>query len=363
MTDFAEPSLPTVEMRARLVRWRQRWWRGLFGSPGTAAITLACIVFLAAVVPPMVRWTVIDAVWFGTPDACHLASGACWAFIGEKFRFILFGFYPAPLQWKPLLVVLLLLTVIAVSAVPRCWHRRLLALWATAIPVAILLMAGAPQIGSIPTGSWAGLPLTLLLTVISLVAALPLALLLALGRQSRRGGVRWMSIIVIEVMRGVPLITVLYAATLLLPLMLPTGLTIDKLLRAQVALVVFVAAYMAEIIRAGLQGVGNGQYEAAKSLGLGYWTTLRLVVLPQALRIVIPSFVNLAIGVLQSTTLVIVIGMFDFLNTARVSANDPDWLGFFHEAFFFTGAVYFLFSFLTSRYSLWLERRLRPTGR
>ncbi|MDR3514325.1 MAG: amino acid ABC transporter permease [Azospirillaceae bacterium] len=363
--DRAKPSalrtpaaqIPVAPRRAR--NGGSGWWRGLFDTPANAVITAACLLLLGIAIPPVLRWTVLDAVWSGTSETCRSASGACWAFIGEKFRFILFGFYPRQQHWKPALTLVLLFGMIGVTAVPRFWHPRLVVLWVVAIIAAVLLMAGAPHPGTVATDVWAGLPLTLLLAVIGIGAAFPLALLLALGRRSRMGGVRWMSILVIEVMRGVPLIAVLYAAILLLPLMLPAGVTLDKLLRAQLALAGFIAAYMAEVIRAGLQGVGDGQYEAAKSLGLSYGTMLRLVILPQALRIVIPSFVTLAIGVLQSTTLVIVIGAFDFLNTARVAASDPNWLGFFDEAFFFTGAVYFLLSFLASRYSLWLERRLR----
>lgn len=323
-------------------------------------LTTACVAFLGWVVPPVVRWAVIDAVWSGTPETCRQASGACWAFVGDKFRFMIFGFYPPGQHWKPTVAMMLLLALIAASAMPRFWHRRMLAVWGAGIVAAVLLMTGAPRIGTVSTDVWAGLPLTLLLSVIGLIGAFPLALLLALGRRSRRGGIRVLAVLVIETTRGVPLIAVLYAATLLVPLMLPPGIAIDKLLRAQLALMLFIAAYMAEIIRAGLQGVPHGQYEAASALGLGFWATLRLVVLPQALRLVIPSFVTLAIGVLQNTTLVVVIGIFDFLNTARAATSDPDWFGFFNEAFCFAAAVYFALSFLASRYSLWLERRLTP---
>ncbi|MGH2340643.1 amino acid ABC transporter permease [Segnochrobactraceae bacterium EtOH-i3] len=201
------------------------------------------------------------------------------------------------------------------------------------------------------------------MTLIAFVGAFPVAVLLALGRRSAMGGIRLFSTVVVEVMRGVPFIAVLYVVMLLVPLALPAELTMGKLARALAGMTLFIAAYMAEIVRAGLQAVPAGQAEAAGALGFGYWGTLRRVVLPQALRAVIPSFVNLGTGLFQETTLVVVIGMFDFLNAARVAATDPAWLGFYDEAFAFAAAVYFVVCLAASRYSLWLEARLRPPGR
>lgn len=340
--------------------WRA-WGRGLFGTPLNAVITVACLALLAWAVPPLLRWAVIDTTWTGTADACRLNGGACWAFIGEKLRFILFGFYPADRHWRPAVVLLILVGLVVASGIPRLWHRRMVAVWALALSGSVTLLAGQPSAAPVPTDRWGGLPLTLLLSVVGMAGAFPLAILLALGRRSRMGLVRLFSVLFIELLRGVPLIAVLYVASLLIPLMLPAGLDIDKLLRAQIAIVLFTAAYLAEIVRAGLQAVPSGQYEAAQSLGLGYWGAMRLVILPQALRTVIPSIVNLAIGVLHDTTLIIVIGLFDVLNTARSSASDPEWLGFYDEAFGFVALLYVLLCSMASRYSLWLEARLaRP---
>ena len=345
----------------------RHWSRSLFGTPLNAAITLACLALLAWAVPPLLSWAIVDATWTGTADRCRDSGGACWAFIGEKLRFILFGFYAPDRHWRPAAAILLVLALVVVSGTPRLWRHRKVAVWAVVVWVAVLaacvtLLSGRPGGDAVPTDRWGGLPLTLLMAVIGMAGAFPLAILLALGRRSRMGLVRLFSILFIEVLRGVPLIAVLYTASLLVPLMLPAGMDVDKLLRAQIAIVLFTSAYMAEIVRAGLQTIPAGQYEAAKSLGLGYWGMMRLVILPQALRTVIPSMVNLGIGVLHETTLVIVIGLFDFLNTARSSASDPQWLGFYEEAFGFAALLYFLFCTLASRYGLWLEARLRRPG-
>lgn len=341
----------------------QRLRRDLAGTRGNLAITLALLGLAAWIVPPLWRWAVSEAVWSGDSARCAAAAGACWAFIGEKLNFILFGFYPPHLQWRALLALLLMAALVAATAWPRFWGRGLVALWAASVLGIPMLLLGWPGGEPVPTEKWGGLPVTFLLSIGAFAAAFPLAILLALGRRSRMGGLRLLSVIFIEVLRGVPFIAVLYAATLLFPLMLPAGSDIDKFLRAEVALTLFVAAYLAEVVRGGLQAIPVGQYEAAKSLGLSYWPSMRLVVLPQALRLVIPPLVNLAIGIFQDTTLVIIIGMFDFLNTARVSATDPNWLGFYNEAYAFAALVYFAVCFGASRYSLWLERRFARGGR
>ncbi|SMH62206.1 amino acid ABC transporter permease [Azospirillum agricola] len=343
-------------------RWRSLR-DGLFGSKRNAVITLLCLGLLAWAVPPLLRWTLLDAVWSGPADRCAEAAGACWAFIGEKLRYILFGFYDADRHWRPAAALAILAGMTALSATPALWRRttplRWVAGWSAGLAVVVLLLAGGPDGPSVPTERWSGLPVNLLLATVGMIGAFPLAVLLALARRSPLGGVRLLAVTFIEVMRGVPLIAVLYVATLLLPLMLPSGSAIDKLLRAQIAIILFVSAYLAEIVRAGLQAIPPGQHEAARALGLGYWAAMRLVILPQALRTVIPAILNLAVGLFQDTTLVIVIGLFDVLNTARNAAKDPAWLGFYDEAFAFAAVIYLIFCVLASRYSLWLEARLR----
>jgi general L-amino acid transport system permease protein len=323
------------------------------------AITLT---FVAAVVwlgVPLVRWAIFEATFTGNAAACAGTGGACWAFIGEKWRYILFGSYPIDRIWRPASASVLLVGLLIVACIPRLWGRGLVYAGLATLITAGMLLSGLPG-PKVSTEQWGGLPVTLFLSVGALAGAFPLAIFLALWRRSNRGGVRWLATAFIEIVRGVPLISVLYMATLLFPLMLPAGAGIDKFLRAAVALTLSVAAYLAEIVRAGLQSVPRGQYEAALSVGLSHRKAILLVVLPQALRNVIPPMVNLATGLFLDTTLVVIIGMFDLLNTSRAAANDPDWLGFHNEAFAFVALIYFGFCFSLSRYSLWLERHLGP---
>jgi general L-amino acid transport system permease protein len=333
--------------------------RGLFGSPTNAAITAGIGIIVGFVLVPLWQWALIDATWFGTAATCAERGGACWAFIGEKLSFILFAFYPPEFRWQAAAAVALILALIIITAIPRFWHPRLITIWGLSIALAVGLMSGDLTGNAVTTQKWGGFPLTMLLAVTAFLAAFPLGIVLALGRRSRMGLIRALCVAFIEIMRGVPLIAVLYVSTLLFPLMLPAGAAVDKLLRAQLAITLFVSAYMAEIVRAGLQSVPRAQSDAASALGFSWWVSMWLIILPQALRAVIPSFVNLAIGLFLDTTLVIVIGLFDFLNAARVSATDPLWIGFYNEAFAFAALVYFVFCIAGSRYSAWLETRLR----
>jgi general L-amino acid transport system permease protein len=339
------------------------WLRAnLFNSVFNTILTLIAVYFLAITIPPMIRWALIDAVW-NAPNgqACRGPGGqevgACWAFIGEKLRFILFGRFPYTEQWRPLLVVVLFIGLVLASCDPRMWGRRLLLLWPAGLTlIGILMWGGVFGLRYVGTEYWSGLPLTLILAVIGMVFAFPFAILLALGRRSRLPAVRMISVGYIELVRGVPLITVLFMASVMLPLFLPSGFTIDKLLRAQVAFILFAAAYLAEVIRGGLQAIPKGQIEAADALGLGYWRRTRLIVLPQALAMVIPPLVNNFIGAFKNTSLVLIIGLFDLLNTANAALTDPNWQGFAAEAYIFTAAIYFCFCFFMSRYSQMLER-------
>lgn len=342
-----EPLLPRVR-------------RGLFGSPVNTLITLLMLGIVAWIVPPFVRWAILDATWTGTSQDCVAAGGACWAFIGARLRFILFGLYPPAGQWAAALATLLLVACAALTALPLFWGRRLAVLWILTIAGTLALMGGTFSGGPVPTGEWGGLPLTLMLTLGSLGGAFPIAVALALARRSDLVILRFLAVAFIELVRGVPMIAVFYVAMLLFPLMLPAGASVDKLLRIFVALTLFVSAYFAEVIRAGLQAIPHGQSEAAKSLGLTPWATLRLVVMPQAVRIVIPGIANLAIGILLNTTLVSVVGIMDLLNAAKTSASDPQWIGYYDEAYIFVALLYFAIAVAGSRYSLWLERHVGP---
>jgi general L-amino acid transport system permease protein len=336
----------------------------LFNSVFNTILTILAVYLLVVTVPPLIRWAFIDAVWSApNGQACRAANGqevgACWAFIGEKLRFILFGRYPYAEQWRPLFVVAIFIGLILASCDRRMWGRRLMLLWpAGLVLVAILMWGGVFGLKYVDTESWSGLPLTLILAVIGMAFAFPFAILLALGRRSRLPAVRVFSVGYIELVRGVPLITVLFMASVMLPLFLPTGFTIDKLLRAQVAFILFAAAYLAEVIRGGLQAIPKGQIEAADALGLGYWRRTRLIVLPQALAMVIPPLVNNFIGAFKNTSLVLIIGLFDLLNTANTALTDSNWQGFATETYVFIAAIYFCFCFFMSRYSRMLEREL-----
>ena len=334
------------------------WLRAnLFNSIPNTVLTLAALYLLAVTIPPVIRWAFFDAIWHADSGRACRGAGACWAFIGEKLRFILFGRFPYEEDWRPLLVVVIFVGLILASCDRKLWGRRLAVLWVAGLTlVGVLMSGGILGLTEVETSLWNGLPLTLVLAVVGVAFAFPLAILLALGRRSRLPAVRAICVGYIELVRGVPLITVLFMASVMLPLFLPSGMTIDKLLRAQLAFILFAAAYLAEIVRGGLQAIPRGQYEAANSLGLGYWQRTRLIVLPQALAMVIPPLVNNFIGAFKNTSLVLIIGLFDLLGTANAALTDASWRGFYLEAYVFIAVVYWTFCFFMSRYSQMLER-------
>jgi general L-amino acid transport system permease protein len=314
--------------------------------------TAMLLLALVAAAAPLVRWALIDAVWRPDPAACRAAHGACWGFIVEKYRFILFGTYPYGEQWRPAVSTVLLLGLGILSAMRASWKPWLIVAWLAGLcAIGVLMWGGVPGLPYVENERWGGLILTLLLTSFGLAAAFPLSLLLALGRRSELPVIRAMSVAYIELVRGVPLISLLFMASVMLPLFLPAGASIDKLLRAQIALVLFAAAYLAEVVRGGLQAIPRGQYEAADALGLSYWQKTRAVVLPQALRIAVPALVNTFIGFFKDTSLVLVIGLFDLLSTIKLGLTEPAWSGFGVEAYLFAALVYFVFCFALSRYS------------
>jgi general L-amino acid transport system permease protein len=340
-----------------------------FGTPLDAAITVACLVALWYVVPPLAGWALIDAHWTATAAQCREArAGACWAFVGEKFWFAVFGLYPYELRWRPATMLSLFAAMVAISMFRRFWSKALVWAWVVASGVMFMLMDGTlfgleifgPQV---PTRLWGGLTVTVFIAVFGLATGYPLAILLALGRRSRMPAVKWFCIAVIECVRGVPLVSIIFMAAIMLPLFLPSGMTIDRLFRIQFAYTIFSAAYLAEVVRGGLQGLARGQYEAAESLGLNYGQKMRLIVLPQALKMTIPAQVNTFIGLFKDTTLVVIVGIFDFFTTLRAALGDPNWMGFPNEAYVFAAFVYFVLCFGMSKYSQRLERVLSPETR
>jgi general L-amino acid transport system permease protein len=344
-------------------RMKPRFLAAAWSSPGNAVLTVLVIAGALVLLVPVVRWAFVDATWTGTAAACRAEGrGACWAFVWHKVSFILFGLFPPAERWRAATATGALIALIAFSAHPAQWKRRLLVIWAIGLAVAFWLMHGGAGLRVVPASAWGGLPITLMLTTIGLAAGLPLGILLALGRTSVSPLLRGATGAAVEVVRGIPLIAVLYVAALVVPLALPRGIEIHKLALAQLGVAVFAAAYLAEAVRSGLQLMSRGQRDAALALGLTRWKAHRLVILPQALRVVIPSLVSIAVGFFQDTSLVVIIGIFDLLNTARVAAQDPAWLGFHREGFLFVGAIYFVGSATLSRYGLWLERKLSPVA-
>jgi general L-amino acid transport system permease protein len=334
------------------------WLRqNLFSNAFNTILTVLTLLLLARVIPPLLHWLVLDAVWGPAPaEACKEASGACWAMIQEKYRLILFGRYPYSEQWRPLLGLLMIIGLVAVSCNRHFWQAWLADAWIVGLALWFVLMwGGIFGLTFVPNHLWGGLPLTLILTVIGLSIAFPASILLALGRQSRLPIIRTLCVIYIELIRGVPLISLLFMASFMLPLFLPTGVNIDEVLRAQVAIIMFAAAYLAEAVRGGLQAIPTGQYEASHALGLTYWQTQRKIVLPQALKIAIPSIVNIFIGLFKDTSLVAIVSLSDLLLSMRQAIADPQWRRFFLEGYIFIAIIYFCFCCFMSKYSQYLE--------
>jgi general L-amino acid transport system permease protein len=340
------------------------WARvNLFNGVWNTILTLVAGYLIARGAWMAIDWGLIHAAW-SAPDgrACRAITndeGACWAFIEQWYRFILFGRFPPGEQWRALIVVILFIGMVVVSCDRRLWRSAwpITAIWVVGLIVSFILMhGGVLGLPVVTTDLWNGLPLTLFLSVIALAGAFPLAILLALGRRSDYPIIRALSVGYIELVRGVPIISILFMASVMLPLFLPAGVNIDNLIRALVGLMLFYAAALAEVIRGGLQAIPTGQYEAADVLGLSFSQKTRLVVLQQALSITIPPLVNTFISAFKDTTLVTIVGLFDLLTTASNSITDPQWRGFYVEAYVFVAAIYFVFCFSMSRYSRSLER-------
>ena len=306
-----EPELPPPRRRTGAVGWLRA---NLFSSPGNTVLTLLGLAFVAWALPPIIRWAFIDAVWTGEGREACIApgAGACWAFVKAKFGQFIYGRYPVEERWRVDLTMALLAVGLVSLAVPRIPCKRQTAiLLFVAFPVVafFLLVGGAFGLPHVETALWGGLMLTLVVATVGIAASMPLGVLLALGRRSKLPVIHYASIAFIEFVRGVPLITVLFMASVMLPLFLPPGVSFDKLPRALIGVTLFSAAYMAEVVRGGLQAIPRGQYEAAEALGFSYWRRMRLIVLPQALKIVIPGIVNSFISLFKDTSLVLIIGI------------------------------------------------------
>jgi general L-amino acid transport system permease protein len=339
-------------------------------SPLNALLTLAILYFLYVLIPPVVQFLFTNAVWTGTDRAAcrdetagH-AVGACWAFVIDKINYFVYGSYPAEERWRVNLFFLLLALGVGWLLWLRAPRRDVGAIYFFVIfpLVSYYLLGGASWMGlrEVPTSLWGGILVTLLVATVGIVFSLPFGILLALGRRSKLPIVQLASVIFIEFVRGVPLITVLIMANTMLPLFLPADMTVDRLARPLVGVAFFASAYMAEVVRGGLQAIPKGQYEGAMSLGLKFWQMMVFIVLPQALRIVIPGIVNTFIGLFKDTSLVAIVGIFDLIKTIEASRIDPNWAAptIAYTGYAFAALFYFVFCWGMSRYSLGVERRL-----
>jgi general L-amino acid transport system permease protein len=364
--------LPPPATRAGALGWLRA---NLFSSPGNIALTLLCVAFIAWIVPPLLRFFVFDAVWSGTDrEACLVsqanpAPGVCWAFVRVWSSYFVYGFYPSGSRWR----VDLFFCALAFGVVWLAWlsapRRDIGAVYFfVVLPiVSLVLLSGQPLLGlaSVPTSLWGGILVTVVVATVGIVVSLPLGILLALGRRSDMPVVKLCAVTFIEFVRGVPLITVLFMASVMLPLFVPERFAPDKLLRALIGVAMFASAYMAEVVRGGFKAVPRGQYEAAQALGLPYWRMMAFVILPQALRVTLPNIVNTFIALFKDTTLVFVVGIFDFLRTIEAARVDPKWAtpvtsvsGYAVAALF-----YFICCHGMSRYARSVELRLARAHR
>jgi general L-amino acid transport system permease protein len=334
------------------------------------ALTCVCVALLVWIVPPLAKFLIIDAVWDGAgredclPSPAQPQVGACWAFVKERINFFIYGFYPIDQRWR----VDIFFALLAFGVIWMAWldaPRRDLGMvyFFVVMPlVSFFLLIGLPAAGLeyVSTAQWGGVLVTIVVAAVGIVFSLPIGIVLALGRRSQMPMVRLFSVIFIEFVRGVPLITVLFMASVMLPLFVPDAWSPDKLLRALVGVALFASAYMAEVVRAGLQAIPKGQYEAAMALGLGYWQTMRLIILPQALKITIPNIVNTYIGLFKDTTLVFVVGIFDFLRTVEAARVDPQWATPVTSTtgYAFAAMFYLVFCYALSRYARWVDARV-----
>ncbi|MEQ8357690.1 MAG: amino acid ABC transporter permease [Kiloniellaceae bacterium] len=352
------PDLPPPMATSGPIVWMKQ---NLFGSPLNIVLTLVTAYLLYMIVPGVLNWAIFDAVInAGSREECKaIGDGACWALPAVRFDQFLYGFYPDHLQWRiNLLAVLFLLAL-----VPVLWdnapYRRQWFIYSLIFPVIMyFLLVGGLGLEPVETTKIGGFTLNVVIGVTGIVASLPLGILLALGRRSHMPIVRTLCVMFIEFIRGVPLITLLFVASTMLNYFLPPGTTFDLILRVLIMVTIFSSAYIAEVVRGGLQAIPKGQVEAADAMGLSYWQSMRLVVLPQALKISIPGIVNTFVGLFKDTTLVVIIGLTDVLGVGRAALSDAKWQGLPEEVYVFTAILFFVCCFSMARYSIYLEKKL-----
>ncbi len=353
------PDLPPPSNTIGPIAWIKE---NLFSSPTNVIMTIVVVWLLYKILPPAIDWLFLDAAYTGADrDECKAkGNGACWAFITERMRLFAYGFYPAGERWRVNLSFVLLLVATAAVLFDNFPYRKYGLYFAAAFPfIAGWLLIGGGGLTPVPTHEFGGFMLTLVIGVTGIAASLPIGILLALGRQSNLPVVRLFCVGFIEFIRGVPLITLLFVASTMLSYFLPPGTSFDLLLRVLIMVTLFASAYMAEVIRGGLQALPSGQFEAADAMGLKYWASMRLVILPQALKISIPGIVNTFIGLYKDTTLVLIIGLLDPLGVGRASLADTKWTGLAYEVYLLVAVFFFISCFAMARYSLYLENKLQ----
>ena len=352
------PDLPAPSKIIGPLAWLRT---NLFSTPMNTILSFIGIYIAYALFLPLLDWAIFNADWIGSDKNACSQKGACWVFIGQRLDFFIYGFYPKSEYWRINIIFTLLAIMIIPQMIENAPFKKYLGwFFVSAFPIisGFLLLGGAFDIKPVPTDKWGGLMLTLVISFVGIIAALPIGIFLALGRRSEMPIIRIICTTFIELWRGVPLISVLFMASVMLPLFLPEGTNFNKLLRALIGIVMFQSAYMAEVIRGGLQAIPKGQYEAAAALGLGYWKSMGLIILPQALKLVIPGIVNTFIALFKDTTLVLIIGLFDVLQTVSTAIVDPAWPDVSTEGFVFAAFVFWIFCFSMSRYSINLEQKL-----
>jgi general L-amino acid transport system permease protein len=352
------PSLPPPSSSVGVVGWLKQ---NLFSSPLNAILTLAGLYLLYSILPPAINWALFQADWVGTTKEACTSDGACWVFVGVRINQFLFGFYPPSEYWRILTAFSMfagLIVWLLIERTPKKGIVGLFTIFCFPIIAYYLFYGGAFGLPVVETYKWGGLTLTLILASTGMFFSFPIGIILALGRRSSMPIAKSMSVFFIEFWRGVPLITVLFMSSVMLPMFIPENIQVDKLLRAMIGIIFFQSAYMAEVVRGGLQAIPRGQVEAAEALGLSYWKSMLFIILPQALKLVIPGIVNTFIALFKDTTLVLIIGLFDLLAVVQAAFADPKWLGFSVEGYVFVASVYWVSCFSMSRYSQHLEKKL-----
>lgn len=340
------------------------WLReNLFSTPLNVALTLLGAMILFWIIPPFVKWAYINANFVGSTREDCVSGGACWVFIRMKIDMFMYGFYPSQLRWRINTVYALFFVLVLAFKYLKSPFVKIALAHVYFIAGFFLVYGGFFGMEAVPTDKWGGLMLTIMVAAVGIVAAFPLGVLLAFGRASHLPIIKSISVTYIEFIRGVPLITILFMSSIILPLFFPEGMSFDKLLRALIGIALFESAYIAENIRGGLQSIPKGQFEAADAIGLSYWQKMFLVILPQALKVAIPNLVGVSIALFQDTTLVLIIGLFDLLAMVRLSAADSYWLGYETEGYVFVTFIFWFFCYSMSNFSQKLEKRFNTNLR